>query len=260
VRKLVKRKGLPEWGEIVLVTVQRITPYAAWCKLEEYPNIEGMIHVSEVSGKWVHDIREFVKLNKQYVAKVVKIDYQKNFINLSLKRVSRQDEKQKMNFFRREQRAEKMLEQSGNLLGKDLDQSYEEVGFLLQEKFGEMFVAFESAKKSKDELTKEGIPQEWADVLTKIAGESFQEKEVVIKADLDLKSFAADGIEKIKDVLAELNKKTGANIKYISAPKYRIELQGKDPKQTEKKLVEGLETVVKQIKQFEGEGTYKLIK
>lgn len=251
---------MPEWGELLLVTVQRITPYAAWCKLEEYPGAEGMIHVSEVSGKWVHDIREFVKLNKQYVAKVVKIDYQKNFINLSLKRVNRQDEKQKMNFFRREQRAEKMLEQAGVLLGKTLDQSYEEVGFLLQEKFGEMFVAFEAARKSKEDLIKEGIPERWVDVLAKIANESFQEKEVVIKVDLELKSLATDGVEKIKDLLAELNKKTGASVKYISAPRYRVELQGKDPKQTEKKLVEGLEAVVKQIKQFEGEGSYKLVK
>jgi translation initiation factor 2 subunit 1 len=260
VKKLVKRKGLPEWGELLLVTVQRITPYAAWCKLEEYPSIEGMIHVSEVSGKWVHDIREFVKLNKQYVAKVVKIDYQKNFVNLSLKRVNRMDEKQKMNFFRREQRAEKMLEQAGKLLGKTLDQSYEEVGFLLQEKFGEISVAFETARKSKDELIKEGVPEQWASVLTKIAEESFQEKEVVIKVDLELKSLVPDGVEKIKELLVELNKKTGASVKYISAPKYRVELQGKDPKQTEKKLVEVLESMIKQIKQFEGEGSYKLVK
>lgn len=46
---MVKRKGLPEWGEFVLATVERITPYAAWCRLEEYPGIEGMVHVSEVS-------------------------------------------------------------------------------------------------------------------------------------------------------------------------------------------------------------------
>ena len=77
---MVKRKEMPDWGEFVLCTVERITPYAAWCRMDEYPGIEGMIHVSEVSGKWVHDIREFVKPNKQYVAKVVKIDYQKNAV------------------------------------------------------------------------------------------------------------------------------------------------------------------------------------
>lgn len=257
---MVRRKGMPEWGEFVLCTVQRITPYAAWCKLDEYPGVEGMIHVSEVSGKWVHDIREFVKPDKQYVAKVVRIDYQKNHVNLSLKRVSKFDEKEKINAFRREQRAEKILEQAAKELGKNLDQAYEEVGFLLQEKFGELFVALEEARKSKEELIKKGVPEQWADVISKIVEKAFKEKEVAIKAELELKSYAKDGANRIKETLLELQEKTGAEIKYISAPKYRVELIGKDPKSTEKKLMEGLEAAIKKIKQLEGEGSFKLIR
>lgn len=173
---MMKRKGLPEWGELVLCTVDRITPFAAWCKLDEYEG-EGMIHVSEVSGKWVHDIREFVKIKKQYVAKVVKVDYQKNIVNLSLKRVSLYDEKAKLNSYRRSQRAEKMLELAGKELGKNLEQSYEEVGFLLQEKFGELYVALE---ESKENLTKKGVSSQWADAIADIVEKNFQEKEIII--------------------------------------------------------------------------------
>lgn len=254
---MVKRKGLPEWGELVLCTVDRITPFAAWCKLDEYEG-EGMIHVSEVSGKWVHDIREFVKPKKQYVAKVVKVDYQKNLINLSLKRVSANDEKQKLNAYRREQRAEKMLELAAKELGKTLDQAYEEVGYLLREKFGELFVALEEAKESKENLIKKGVSKQWADAIFDIVEKNLQEKETVIKAELELKSYEADGIEKIKEILENLKQKTGANIKYISAPNYRIEIVGKDPKTMEKKLVQELEKVVKSVK--DGEASYKLIK
>jgi len=257
---MVRRKGLPEWSEFVLVNVERITPYAAWCKLVEYPGVEGMIHVSEVAGKWVHDIRDFVKVNKQYVAKVVKIDYQKNTINLSLKRVTRPDEREKMNQFRQEQRAEKMLEQAAKGLGKNLDQSYEEVGFLLQEKFDELSTAFEEARKSKDELIKNGVPKEWAEAIAKIAEANFQEKEFEIKADLELKSYAKDGVKKIKEALFDLAKKAGAKVKYISAPKYRVEVKGKDPKALEKKLVQELEIAIKTIEKSDGEGKYKLIK
>lgn len=254
---MVKRKGMPEWGEFVLCRVTRITPYAAWCQLEEYLDIEGMIHVSEVAGKWVHDIRDFVKEGKRYVAKVVRIDYQKNFINLSLKRVTKQDEREKLNALRREQRAEKMLEQAAKELGKSLDQAYEEVGFLLQQKFGELFVAFEEARETKDALIKNGVPKEWSDAIARVIEKSFKEKEIVIKAEIELKSYAKDGIEKIKEVLSNLSKKTGVSVKYISAPKYRVEIKTTDPKNTEKNLKEGLEEA---IKQFEGEGSYKLIR
>lgn len=257
---MVVRKGMPEQGELVLCSVQRITPYAAWCKLEEYQDREGMMHVSEVSGKWVHDIREFVKMNKQYVAKVIRIDIEKNHINLSLKRVSEKEAKEKMNAFRREQRAEKILEQAARELGKNLNQAYEEVGFMLQEKFGEMFVAFEEARTSLDILRKKGVPEEWVNVISKILEKSFREKKIVIKADLEMKSFAEDGIEKIKIILGEIREKTGAEIKYISAPRYRVQVTGKDPKVMEKKLVESLETALKEIEQSDGEGSYKLIR
>lgn len=257
---MVKKEGLPKWGEFVLCTVKRITPYAAWCDLDEYTNVEGMIHVSEVAGKWVHDIRDFVKINKKYVAKVVRIDYQKRHLNLSLKRVSKQDERKKMNEFRREKRAEKILEQAAKELKKNLDQAYEEVGFLLQKEFGELFAAFEEASKSKDVLLKVGVPQEWAEVLNKIIEKSFQEKEVKLKADVNVKIFSGDGIEKIKQVLSELERDTGATVKYISAPKYRVELKTNDPKADEKKLVEALEKIVKRVKELKGEGSYKLVR
>ncbi|MEM5879493.1 MAG: translation initiation factor IF-2 subunit alpha [Candidatus Aenigmatarchaeota archaeon] len=256
---MVRKKGLPQWSELVLVTVEKLTPYAAWCKLVEYPEVEGMIHVTEVAGKWVHDIRDFVKINKQYVAKVIKIDYQKNFVNLSLKRVSKQDEKEKMNAFRKEQRAEKLLEQAAKELGKNLDQAYEEVGFLLQEKFGNLSIVFEGAKSSREELNKIGISQEWIDAIVKIAEEGFREKEFKIKAELELKCLAKDGVKKLKDVLSELAKNTGAAVKYISAGKYRIEIKGKDPKALEKKLVQEIEAAIKSIEKSNGEGKYKII-
>ncbi|MEM5853446.1 MAG: S1 RNA-binding domain-containing protein [Candidatus Aenigmatarchaeota archaeon] len=257
---MVKKKGLPQWSELVVVSVEKLTPYAAWCKLVEYPEVEGMIHVTEVAGKWVHDIRDFVKVGKQYVAKVIKIDYQKNFVNLSLKRVSENDEKEKMNEFRKEQRAEKLLEMAANLLDKTLDQAYEEVGFSLQEKFGNLSSAFEVAKKSKEELIKNGIEEKWSEAIAKIAEENLREKEFEIKAELELRSFAKDGVKKVKEVLEELVKKTGANITYISAGKYRVEIKGKDPKNLEKKLTQNLQDACEKIKEFEGEGSFKLIK
>jgi translation initiation factor 2 subunit 1 len=257
---MVKRKGLPEINELVLVTVNRVTPYAAWCRLDEYQDVEGMIHISEVAGKWIYDIREFVKAGKQYVAKVVRIDRERNLVNLSLKRVSKKEEKEKMNAYRREQRAEKILEQAAKELGKNLEQAYDEVGYLLREKFGELFVALEEIRKSPEVLTKIGITGNWRDALVKIVEKSFKEKEIIIKAEVELKSYARDGVEKIKETLDALAKNTGGIVKYISAPTYRVEIKTKDPKQTEKKLREELEVAIKQIEQFEGEGSYKLIK
>jgi len=257
---MVKRQGMPEFNELIICNVKRISPFAAWCSLEEYPGIEGMIHISEVAGKWVRDIRKFVKLDKQYVAKVIRIDREKNAVNLSLKRVSKNDEKGKLNAYRKAQRSEKILEQVGKELNKNLEQTYKEIGFLLQDKFGELFVAFEEIKKDPTVLDKFGIPKEWRDALIKIIEKSFIEKEVILKAEIEIKSYVGDGIERIKNLLNELEEKSKAKVTYISTPKYRIELKTKNPKLDEKNLKLRLDELVNKAKQSEISGDYRFIK
>jgi len=250
---------MPEWNELVICTVKRVSPFAAWCSLEEYSNLDGMIHISEVAGKWVRDIKKFVKPNKQYVAKVVKIYKEKNLIGLSLKRVSRQEEKEKWNEYRKEQRAEKILEQAAKELGKNLEQAYDEIGFMLQEKFDELSIAFEKIRKSPEILSKLNVTKDWSDVLISTIQKSFVEKEVLLKAEVELKSYTSDGIERIKNLLEELKEKTNVEIKYISAPKYRIELKTKNPKHDGKNFKLQLNRLIDRTKQLEVEGNYKFL-
>jgi translation initiation factor 2 subunit 1 len=255
---MVKRKGLPEWGELVVCTVKKVSPFAAWVTLNEYPNAEGMIHISEAVGKWIYDIRDYVKPGKQYVAKVIRIDYQKNFLNLSLKRVSEKDEKEKLNEYRKEQRAEKILEQAAKLLGKNLDQAYEEVGFLIQEKFGRLYDFFEKVIASEKFLEKLELSEEWKKALIEAARKSIKKKERKIKAELVLKSFAADGIKRIKLLLAELEEK-GLNVSYISAPTYRVEVTTTEPKKAEKNLINIFEKLVEKAKNLGVEASCRQI-
>lgn len=256
---MVKRKGMPETNELVLCTVVRITPYAAWVKLDEYPQQEGMIHISEVAGKWVHDIRDFVKQNKQYVCKVMRVEPEKKIVNLSLKRVTQAEQKEKINAFRSEQRAEKILEKAASMLKKNLDQAYEEVGYLLREKFGELFTAFEEISTNKEVLAKLEIPEKWQKVLLEIIEKSFKEKEIVLKAELELKAFASDGIDRIKNLLSKLES-NGLQVKYISAPRYLVKMKTADPKTAEKKMKAQLDKILQEAKQQQIESSYRFIK
>jgi len=171
---MVKRRGFPSEGEVVLVTVKNITPYSALCALNEYPGKEGMIHVSEVSGKWVRDIRKFVKQDKQYVAKVMRVDERKGHINLSLKRVPKKVKEKKIQDFKKEERAEKMLGVMGEKLKMNLEEVYEKIGYELQEIFGDMFIAFEYALENPDILKRRGIDEKYVKLMVEIAKENIQ--------------------------------------------------------------------------------------
>lgn len=253
-----KKKEFPDMNELVFCTVKRITPFAAWCDLDEY-DVEGMIHVSEVAGKWVHDIREFVKPNRQYVAKVVKIDEDKNVVNLSLKRVSKKEEKEKINFAKRQQRAEKILEQVAGSLGKTFDEAYETVGVKIEKKFGDLFEGLEEIRNDFGIMDSLGIPDDWKKSLKEVVEKSFKERETVLKVNLEVKSYAKDGLNRVKSFLkeAEIDSST---IRYISAPKYRLEMKTKNPKVDDKKLNEKLEALSKSAKERQIEFDYEFVK
>jgi translation initiation factor 2 subunit 1 len=255
---MVKRKGLPQVGELVICTVNKLTENAAWCKLEEYPNLEGMIHVSEAATRIIYDIKDALKVGKQYVTKVLSIDEDKKQVNLSIKRVSKADEKEKLNQYKREQRAENILNQIANYLNKNLDEAYEKVGFLLQEKFGDLSVAFDEISKNYKILDKLNIDSKWKDAIINVLNRIFVGKKVLLKAELDIRCYAENGINLIKDALSELEK-NGFVVKYISAPKYIVEIETNEPKKMEKRMVESLEKLVKFIKDKNGEVSYKFI-
>src|SRR3989304_5721689 len=132
-----KPSDWPERNELVIGTVVRVNPYSAYISLEEYGNKEGMIHISEAARKWIKDIREVIKEGQKIVVLVLDVDKEKKNITLSFKRVNKRSAEEKLKGFKREQKAEKMLAQVAKEMGLSLEKTYEEIGFKLQEEFGE---------------------------------------------------------------------------------------------------------------------------
>jgi len=234
---LVKKRGVPSFGEFVVCKITKVNPNSAFAHLEEY-NIEGMIHISEVSSGWVRDIRSFVKVGESVIAKVINAG--DNTVSLSLKRVDRKQENDKIREYKLNQRAEKMLEIAAKKLGKTLDQAYEEVGFLLQEKFGTMYDGFKTSVENLQALKRREIPDKWIDVIKDVAEKSIEQKEFELRANLSIKTFKPNGIVIIKEILDSV-KKSGMEVRYIAAPTYLVTYKTKQAKKGEHRLAEVLE-------------------
>lgn len=228
----------PERGELVVVKIREVNPHSALAELLEYPGKTGMIHVSEVARKWVRDIRNFVKLGQISVALVMNVEENKNFISLSLKRVSKKEAERKMLEFRREEKAEKMLELFAKEAGISLDEAYERVGFKLFEGFGEMYAGFLTALEKPELLAKKGISREDAELVKKIAERAVEIREREFKAKLEIRCYEGDGINRIRELLERVGKKFGVEVKYIAAPYYLLEFKERDAKKGERKLGE----------------------
>jgi translation initiation factor 2 subunit 1 len=205
-----------------------------------------MIHVSEVANTWVRDIRQFVSQGQKTVMKVVNIDKERGHISLSLKRVKPSEKRDKTNDFKNEKKAQSLL----NFVQKDLgatSQERSELEQLLKEKFGASYSAFEIAvAEGANGLIEDGIDKKWADKITEVAQKNLKKKEVELKGILEIKSFESDGVELIKSALAEAAKK--ADIKYISAPHYKVTVVSENYPEGEKilnSLVTGVESAMK---------------
>ncbi len=252
---MVQKRGLPSVGEVVICKITRLNPNSAFAVLDEYGH-EGMIHISEVSSGWVRDIRNHIKEGQSVIAKVVRID--DRGISLSLKRVDEKQKKDKMREYNLNQKAEKMLDMAAHKLGKNLEQAYNEVGFLLQESFGSLYEGFRRALSDAEELRKKGVPEGWIAAVKEIAEKNIEQKEFEFVSKIFLRSYKENGINLIKDVLekAEL---MGLEVKYISAPEYMVKYRTKSAKKGEKEFLDKLDKIVS-LSKPNVEAEFKIVK
>jgi len=87
---------MPEVGEIVIATVTRIGDHGAYVSLDEYSNVPGFLHISEIAQGWVRNVGKFVKVGDKKVLLVKKISESRKEIDLSLKQISRDQRKKKI--------------------------------------------------------------------------------------------------------------------------------------------------------------------
>jgi len=82
-----KKEGLPEEGDIVICTVKNILHHSVFASLDEYKNVEGLIHISELSWKRVDNPEDIVKVAENIKAEIIGID--NNKITLSIKKLKK---------------------------------------------------------------------------------------------------------------------------------------------------------------------------
>jgi S1 RNA binding domain protein len=84
VGETVRENSTPEIGEIADCKVEQVMPYGAFVRLSN--GKRGMIHISELSHKFVKQVTDVLQVDQEIKAKVIKID-EKGRIDLSLKQL-----------------------------------------------------------------------------------------------------------------------------------------------------------------------------
>src|SRR5579863_9258524 len=162
------RAEFPEEGELVVGTVTSIRNFGAFVTLDEYNNREAFIHLSEVATGWVKYIRDHVREGQKIVARVLRIDRAKNQVDLSLKRINDHQRREKIQGWKNEQKAVRLLALIAAQLKIEPDATHELFAETLVERYGSLFEAFEVASADAKRFQKEGGRAAWVGAFLKV--------------------------------------------------------------------------------------------
>ncbi len=246
----------PEVGEIVVATVTRIMDQGAYVTLDEYNNIQGFLHISEIATGWIRNVEKFLKPGEKKVLLVKRVDPRRSEIDLSLKQISSDQKKKKLLELKRKEKESALIENFKTKSGLSKAET-EKIENILVEKFDSIYDAFsEVAAKGISVLEGLNMPQKAVSAIEELSSK-MQIPHVEIRGVLELTSTKPDGIDIIKRslVAAMENKKVNVSITYMGAPKYRLSITAQNFKDAEKELKPILASV-EQVMEKSG-GTFK---
>ena len=251
----------PEFGELVIATIESVKDYGAYAKLDEY-NRRGFLHISEISSTRIRHVRDFVRENQKMVLKVLRVDIEKGHIDLSLRRVTKRERIEKNKCWKKDRKGEALLHAVAEKVGLSIHEVYQKAGVILEEKYG-LYEGFEKVvKEGVEVLTKLDIPEDLAKVIAQIAEERIRIKMVKARGVLEVRCMKPNGVKCIQDAFIGAKKSQeakDAKIEFyvIAAPRYSVEVSADNWKRAEELLEKVSECVVTNITKAGGNGSFK---
>ena len=235
-----RKPNWPEVGDLVIATIETVTDYGAYARLDEYEK-RGLLHVSEISSSWIRNIHDFVRDGQKLVVKVLRVDMGKGHIDLSLRRVTKRERIEKVLSWKKERKADALLRGVAEKLGLSIDEVYQKAGTVVEQKF-DLYEGFEKAAlEGPEPLIEIGMPE--------------------IFAKAEMHAVKPNGIKVIKEAFheAKAEKIKDAKITFyvIAAPKYNIEVQAENYKRAEEVMQKTADTVITNIAKAGGQGSFR---
>ena len=263
------RDPFPKEGAFIMGRVVDIQNQYIYVDLPDYDGIpsedmaRGLIHISEISSRWVRNIRSLVRVGQRLVLRVVKVVPDKGQIDLSLRRVNSAQKDLIAKEHKYANKFENLLQFLTETEGIDLtlDQAYELIGWPIKEQFDFYQEAIEALKEEGEEILSDltDIPDHVKDAYLKIVEENVEISTVNIIGKIKLINKSGDGINKVKETLNKVAnvidkpvETRNISLLYLGAPFYRLEIVSKDYLDAESILSDALEVLESSTQKNDG--------
>ena len=197
---------------------------SVFCTLDEY-GLQGMIHISEVSPGRIRNIREHVQEGKKIICMILRLNRERNQIDLSLRRVTETQKRAKNLELKAEMKAEKLIEHYAQQeLKQPPEKVYQEIAGPILKQYEYVHFAFNEVAEGTTTLEKLGVPKPHATRLSEIIVEKMPPKNVTIKGTLSISTYAENGVETVQKALlaARAADEKHITINYLGNGQYRL--------------------------------------
>jgi len=222
----------PALESLVMVNVRNIADMGAYVSLLEYNNIEGMILLSELSRRRIRSINKLIRVGRNEVVMVLRVDQEKGYIDLSKRRVSPEDVAACEDRFNKAKAVHGVLRHLAERKSLYLEDLYEKIGWPLYRKYGHAYDAFKLAMQEGESAEKDDpfkdldIPVDMKDDLKTYIRRRLAPQPIKIRADVEVSCFTYEGIDAIREALfagiACGTDNSAIKIKLIAPPIYVI--------------------------------------
>lgn len=250
---------LPEEGDLVMVKILSIDDGGAQCILLEYGGIEGLLPSTEYSRKRIRSIKKLVRVGKKDVLTVIRVDPEKQYIDLSKKHVSKTDFEEVTSKFQKSNFVHSCMKQlcykhQQSLSLKDI---YTQIGWPMYEEFGHAFNGLEQAAKDLSILDKYQLDNSVRETLRKSLEHRFKQKPQTVHCIVEVSCIGIDGINAVRESLIEAKREcntpeTPLDISIHKCPQYCISSKGTDIESMKQNIEKATAIIKSKIVSYNG--------
>jgi translation initiation factor 2 subunit 1 len=247
----------PEIDDLVVVNVKEIADMGAYVKLLEYDDIEGMILLSELSRRRIRSVQKHIKVGRNEVVVVMRVDKDKGYIDLSKRRVSAEEAIECEERYNKSKAVHSIFRHVAEKHKVALEELYKTIGWPLNRKYGHAYDAFKLAITNPEQVFNGITPPSQAvydDLMAQIT-RKLSPNPVKVRADIEVTCFGYEGVDAVKDALrageSVHTESLPVKIKLVAAPLFVLTSVSLDKSQAIDKLEQAIEKIKESI---EGSG------
>lgn len=229
----------------------------------EYDGIEGMILLSELSRRRIRSVQKLIRVGRNEVVVVMRVDPDKGYIDLSKRRVSAEEVVKCEEQYEKGRAVDSILTQVAKRRNVPTESLYEQVAWPLQRKYGHAYEAFKLSIQEPEVVFGpfEIEPDTLAELKHTIA-RRLTPKPVKVRADIEVRCFAYNGIEAIRKALkageALSTEAVPIKVRLVAPPLYVMSTTSTDKSAAIETMEKAVEAINQTITEEKGDMLVKM--